>query len=131
MVHLFFAAIPKLLLICLPFFALLTWLLFRRAEPAYLAHLVVALHFHSFIYLWRLVGNGWVFLLGLASPTAAHYLGIGVNLWLLVYPFLMLRQLFHNPWPRTLVKAGALFAGYLAVVGLGFVLTAIVLFLMI
>ena len=126
--HLFIVVLPKLLLLCLPFFALLTWLLFRRAAPAYLQHLVVALHFHSFVFLWRLIGNGWIFLVAFASPVAARFLGLGVNLWLLLYPVLMLRHLFGNPWPRTLLKSAVLVVGYLAFLGLGFLGTAIALF---
>ncbi len=125
--HLVMSAVPKLFLICVPGFALLTWLMFRRAEPAYLAHLVVALHFHSFVYLWQMVGDGWVFLLGGISPILGRVVGDVIGLWLLIYPFRMLRLLFKNPWRWTLLKGFALFIGYYSLLLIVFVVTAAII----
>jgi hypothetical protein len=129
--HLVVTAVPKLFLICVPGFALLTWLLFRRAAPAYLTHLVVALHFHSFVYLWSMASNGWIFLLGAISPGFAKFIGDLLQLWVFIYPFLMLRHLFKNSWPWTLLKGFALFLGYYALVLAMFAATAAVLFTLI
>ncbi len=63
MVKGFIHALPKLILICVPFFALYTRFLFRKTGQVYLQHLVLALHFHTFIFLWLMFTNGWVDLL--------------------------------------------------------------------
>lgn len=54
MVVSFLAALPKMLLFCLPLFALYTRGIFRRSGQVYLQHLVLVLHFHTFIYLFVL-----------------------------------------------------------------------------
>jgi len=130
MAETFLHALPKMLLFCLPFFALFTRFLFRKSGQAYLQHLVVALHFHTFIFLWRMFGNGWIFLVHFLSPGLAGLLAFGVNLWLFLYPFLMLRRLFANSWPLTIFKTLLLAGAYTLTIGLGFVATAIVIFLM-
>ncbi len=126
----FLHALPKMLLVCLPFFALFTRLLFRQSGQVYLQHLVLALHFHTFIFLWRLAADGWVFLVHGLSPKLAGLLAFGTNLWLLLYVFLILRHLYQNSWPWTIFKTCVLAGAYGLTLGLGFVATAIVIFLM-
>lgn len=102
----FLAKVPKVLLVCLPLFALLTRLLFRRARDwVYLKHLVLALHFHTFIYLWTLlmVGLGWI--AAQAGPGLEDAVETAGNLWLIAYPPLMLRHLFSDTWAVTLFKS--------------------------
>lgn len=112
--------IPRLLLVCLPLFALYTRVLFRGSGQVYLQHLVLALHFHAFVYLWILFRDGWEFLAGLVSPTLAGFVWTACMLWALVYPLLMLRELFHNSWRRTSWKALVLTLAYLATLAAGF-----------
>ncbi|MFI5336954.1 MAG: DUF3667 domain-containing protein [Opitutales bacterium] len=126
----FLHAVPKMLLFCLPFFALYTRVLFRRPGETYLHHLVMALHFHTFIYLWRLVATGWVFLFNFASPAVAGWLSGAAWLWLLLYPLLMLRALYGESWKRTLVKSGLLGLGYSLTLLTGFVATIIAVFVL-
>jgi hypothetical protein len=120
--------LPHMLMLCLPLFALYTRLLFRRSGLVYLQHLVLALHFHTFIYLWVLCRNGWASLAGLPGWGLDAAVAIACNLWLFAYPVLMLRRLFANPWPRTLVKTFVLALGYGFTLGIGFLLTAVLLF---
>ncbi|MBX3749315.1 MAG: DUF3667 domain-containing protein [Opitutaceae bacterium] len=121
--HGFLVAIPKILLLCLPLFALYTRFLFRKSGRLYLQHLVMALHFHTFFYLWFMVRDGWVFLVGFASEWLAGWLQVGCNLWFLIYPVFMLRHLFANSWPRTLVKSAVLTAAYAVTIGIAFLAT--------
>ncbi|PTX98546.1 DUF3667 domain-containing protein [Opitutus sp. ER46] len=111
--------IPKLLLVCLPFFALITRVLFWRSGQVYLQHLVLALHFHAFIYLWILFRNGWAEIAKLMSPSLGSLLWALGTLWLCIYPFMMFRRLFGNSWFRTIMKGSVLaFAhGTLLVIG--------------
>lgn len=124
MLHSFLVAVPKILLLCLPLFALYTRFLFRKSGRLYLQHLVMALHFHTFFYLWFMVRDGWEFLVGFLSPTLADWLHLGCNLWFLVYPVVMLRHLFANSWPRTLVKSALLATAHTVTLGLAFIAAA-------
>ncbi|MBK8859185.1 MAG: DUF3667 domain-containing protein [Opitutaceae bacterium] len=122
--HAFIVAIPKILLICLPLYALYTRLLFRKSGRLYLQHLVLSLHYHTFFYLWFMVRDGWVFLTGFVSTGAADWLQLASNLWLLIYPIFMLRHMFGNSWPRTIFKGIALSMFYVTTIGLAFMATA-------
>lgn len=125
----FLHAIPKMLLFCLPFFALYLRLLFRKAGLAYLHHLVVALHFHTFIFLWMLFRDGWAGVADLVSHGLRGWILFAGNLWLMLYPLLMLRRLFGNSWRKTLVKTFLLAGAYGLTLGLGFLVVAAVVFL--
>ena len=125
----FLHAIPKMLLFCLPIFALYLRLLFRKAGLAYLHHLVIALHFHTFIFLWMLCRDGWAGAAGLVSHGLRGWIVFAGNLWLMLYPLLMLRRLFGNSWRKTLVKTFLLAGAYGLTLGLGFLVVAAVVFL--
>lgn len=113
----FLHALPRLLLVALPLFALYTRVLFRGSGQVYLQHLVLALHYHTFVYLWLMLTDGWSGIAGLASGA----LGSGVDnlcgLWMTVYPVWMLRRLFGNSWVLTTVKAALLTAVYCFTLG--------------
>jgi hypothetical protein len=126
----FIHALPRMLLVCVPFFALYTRVLFRKSRQVYLQHLILSLHFHTYIFLWLLVKSGWVFLATFLSARLGGVLMFGCDLWLGLYPLLMLRRLFANSWLRTMFKTGALGLAYATTLGLGFVVTAALLFLL-
>ena len=127
MLHSFLGAAPKLVLICLPFFALYTRFLFRKSKQVYLQHLVLALHFHTFVYIWLMTRDGWVFLVSLVSESLGGFLSLACNLWLVIYPFLMLKHLFSNSWAKTTFKTFVLSFAYLMTLCFGFVTTAAVI----
>jgi hypothetical protein len=126
----FIHALPKMLLVCVPFFALYTRVLFRKSGQVYLQNLILSLHFHTFIFLWLLVRSGWVFLAGLLSARLGSVLMLACTVWMMLYPLLMLRTLFANSWGKTILKTGLLACAYAATLGLGFGVTALVLFLL-
>jgi hypothetical protein len=117
-------AFPKILILCLPLFALFTRGLFRSEGQTYLQHLVVAVHFHTFIFLWKMVGDGWTELLGLFSHRLALAASGLVALWFILYPLLMFRRLYRKPWLPTLAKSLLLFVVYSASLVSCFVVTA-------
>jgi len=128
MSHAFLASLPKMLLFCLPLFALYTRVLFRKSGQVYLQHLVGAIHYHTFIYLWVMFRDGWAFL-----GQFAHVGGLvafAANLWLVLYPFFMLRRLYGNSWKLTILKTTLLSLAYLLTIAVGFFTTAVVLFLL-
>jgi hypothetical protein len=125
----FVAALPKMLLFCLPFFALYTRVLFRKSGQFYLQHLIVALHFHTFIFLWVMFRDGWAFLAGQVGLTTVRgWITFAGNAWIALYPLLMLRHLFANSWPWTIVKTLLLSLAYLLTLAGAFFVTALVLF---
>jgi len=112
MAHVFLAAVPKLLLLCLPLFALYTRVLFRRSGQLYLQHLIIAVHFHTFLFLWIMFREGWVGLVNLTGWNLGGPLKFITNAWLVLYPLLMLRRLFGQSWLRTIAKTVALTLSY-------------------
>jgi hypothetical protein len=130
LVEAFIHALPKMLLFSLPFFALITRVLFRKSGQVYLQHLVLALHFHTFIFIWVLCRNGWGFLAGFAGPGLQGWLTFFCNAWLTLYPLLMLRRLFANSWKKTFVKTVLLFLAYTGTLGCAFVVTALIIFVL-
>lgn len=120
------AHIPHMMMFCLPLFALYTRVLFRKSGLVYLQHLVVSVHFHTFVYLWVLFTRGWTALAGLPGWGLDGWVAFAGNTWLCVYPVLMLRRLFAGSWPRTLLKAGLLAGAYTFTLAFGFLLTAMI-----
>lgn len=104
--------VPKMLLLCLPLFALYTRVLFRRSGLVYLQHLVLALHLHTFAYLYRMFVDGWERLAALISPGFGRVLLVISLLYAGVYFFLTLKRVFRESGLRTFVKSGLLFVCY-------------------
>jgi Protein of unknown function (DUF3667) len=121
--------LPHLLMFCLPLFALYTRVLFRKSGQVYLQHLVVAVHFHTFIYLWILFSRGWTALASLPGWSLDGWVGFACSLWLCLYPLLMLRRLYANSWGKTFVKTVLLAGIYATTLGLCFVAMAALIFL--
>jgi hypothetical protein len=121
--------LPHMLMFCLPLFALYTRGLFRKSRQVYLQHLVVAVHFHTFIYLWVLFSRGWTALAALPGWGLDAWVDFACTVWLWLYPLLMLRRLFANSWKKTFVKTVLLTGIYALTLGLGFVAMAALIFL--
>jgi len=49
---------PRAMFVLMPVFGLLTWALFRRAQPYYVPHLYYAIHFHAFVFLMLAIRVG-------------------------------------------------------------------------
>jgi hypothetical protein len=123
----FLHAIPRMLLFCLPLFAVITRVLFHGAGQVYLQHLVLALHFHTFIYLFLLFRSGWVGLADLAH--LGGWVSFASGLWLTLYPFLMFRRLFAGSWKSTIAKTLAFALAYALTLAAAFVCTLLVVFI--
>jgi hypothetical protein len=122
--------LPKLVFACLPVFALITRVVFRRARLGFLAHLVMALHLHSFYFLFRLVASGWAMLAELVSPWMGGILSFSAVVYTIVYAFMAARRVFGASRAGTfwrLVFAGLL---YLAALGIGFLILTAIVFLL-
>ncbi len=128
--HAVLTAIPKMLLVCLPIFALYTRVLFRKAGQNYLQHLIVSVHYHTFVYLWWLVAAGWEGLFGLVAPGLASLASFASGLWLVLYPIAMLHHLYANSWKRTVFKTLLLAGAYALTLAFAFLATAAIVFLL-
>lgn len=125
------AHIPHMMMLCLPLFALYTRVLFRKSGLVYLQHLVVSVHFHTFVYLWVLFTQGWTALAGLPGWGLDGWVAFAGNAWLFVYPVVMLRRIFTGSWPKTVFKAGLLALAYTLTLSFGFLLTAVIAFFLV
>lgn len=128
MVESFKHHLGHMMLACLPVFALFTRFLFRKSGQVYLQHLVVALHYHTFIYLWVLCRDLGVYVVGLPDWGPEGLVAFAANLWLVLYPFLMFRRLFANSWLKTIIKTGLLGMFYFMTLALAFSLTGFIIF---
>jgi hypothetical protein len=72
------AAVPKVMFLLMPFFALLTWIAWRATGKRYPAHLVFSFHVHSAFFAAMFLG-------GLLAPIGSLALDVLVQLGLLVY----------------------------------------------
>lgn len=87
-----------------PLFAAATWLLYRRAQPYYANHLVLAVHFYSFWYAVSVVTSRLPYQAGaIAGMTVSG-----------AYLFRALRRLFGQTRLRTAPKALVLYVVMLA-----------------
>ncbi|MFN0067641.1 MAG: hypothetical protein ACKVYV_08400, partial [Limisphaerales bacterium] len=102
--------------------AFLTHLFWRKSDQVYLQHLVIALHFHTFIFLWVLCRDGWAFLAGLPGLGLQRWVVLACNLWLILYPLVMLRRVFAQGWWLTLLKFFGLALAYVFALAIGFLI---------
>ncbi len=128
MVESFKHHLGHMMLACLPFFALFTRFLFRKSGLVYLQHLVAALHYHTFIYLWVLCRDLGVYLVGLPDWGPKGLVAFAANFWLFSYPFLMFRRLFANSWFKTITKTVLLALFYFMTLALAFSFTGFIIF---
>lgn len=119
----FIERVPTTLLLCLPLYALVTRVLFRRGGWVYLQHLILSVHVHTFIFLWWVCASGWTGLLELISPALAGWVGIPLGLYPFVAYFVLLARCFPGRFrKRGIVLRGALAAFvYFMILSLAFV----------
>lgn len=122
--------LPKLVFACLPVFALITRVVFRRARLGYLSHLVMALHLHSFYFLFSLVSSGWAMLLGFVSGWLGGLVSFGSVVWMIVYAFMSVRKVFGGSRAGTFWRSVLAAWLYLMTLGIGFLVLIALAFLM-
>lgn len=86
--------------LAVPLFAAATWLLYRRRQPYYAAHVVLAVHFYAFWYTASLVTARLPYRAGVFTVLSLSGF----------YLFRALRALFGETWLRTALKALVLYA---------------------
>ncbi|WP_444895343.1 DUF3667 domain-containing protein [Microbulbifer sp. SSSA005] len=120
----FLKTLPYALLIMLPMFAMMLWVLYIFKRRLYMEHLIVALHSHAFIFLSILIGN----ILYLLSVNMAGYTPITLALevlitllvfWVLVYLLWMQKRIYRQGWFVTFCKYSVLGMAYLCLLSIG------------
>jgi hypothetical protein len=109
--------LPKVMVVCVPLFALLSRALYWRGPWQYLQHLILAVHLHTFFFLWILVVSGYAKLAGLAWSPLGMLLGWAGAGYAVYYYFAALRRALGTTGWTALWKGSALAAvyGYLLV----------------
>lgn len=100
-----FQSFPKLMFLLLPLFALLLFVLFRKARMYYVEHVIFSLHFHTFVFIV------WLFTLLFEKATGWDISG-WVFLAIVVYLFIALRRVYQLTWGGTLWRFSMLFFLY-------------------
>ena len=80
--------------------------------------------------LFHLVSTGWTLLAGLVSGLAATIIEGACLLYMPVYAYLALRNVFGQHRSGTLLRGCLLLASYVIVIIIGFVVTALTALLM-
>ncbi|WP_444926548.1 DUF3667 domain-containing protein [Microbulbifer sp. TRSA002] len=120
----FLKTLPYALLIMLPMFAMMLWVLYIFKRRLYMEHLIVALHSHAFIFLSILIGN----ILYVLSVNMAGYTPITLALealitllifWVLVYLLWMQKRIYRQGWFVTFCKYSVLGMAYLCLLSIG------------
>jgi hypothetical protein len=104
-------AYSKAMFLILPYFAFLTSLAWKRAQPRYPAHLYTALHLHAAWFGASTVSTLVAALI--ASDVAETLIGFAVLAYLVWYALLTLRRVFGDPWTKTIGKAIVVGVAYL------------------
>ncbi|MDR3386628.1 MAG: DUF3667 domain-containing protein [Rudaea sp.] len=118
-------ALPQVLFVLMPLFALLLKIFYIFKRRLYMEHLIVALHSHSFIFLSLLLltlaslAQGW-------AHDAAHWLYyplgwviFAMGWWLPIYLFLMQKKVYRQGWVLTTLKYGMIGICYTVMITLG------------
>ena len=114
--------LPVILLLFIPFFALLLRLFFRKSRMHYMGHFVTALHLHSvqlILVFLVLLGARWI---DRSGNLALLLLGL-----YLLYMIFAFHRIYRNNWGKTAVKAVLMHGFYMAVMAV--VLLAIFIWL--
>jgi hypothetical protein len=102
---------PRAMFVLMPVFGLLTWTLFRRAEPYYVPHLYYAIHFHAFVFLMlaarvALSFSGWI----------GEAVGGLFPLTIAPYHYLALRRVFGGTRWQVAWKGTTIALAYIALI---------------
>ncbi|MCO1334680.1 DUF3667 domain-containing protein [Microbulbifer sp. OS29] len=124
----FLGALPSTLIIMLPIFAMMLWVLYIFKHRLYMEHLIVALHSHAFICLSILIANLFYSVseqLGGYAAVSSIFDGLLVLLvlWVPIYLFWMQKRVYQQGWFRTLCKYSFLGLAYLSLLTVGAALT--------
>ncbi len=120
-----FGALPGVLFVLMPLFALMLKIFYIFKRRLYMEHLIVALHSHSFIFLSLLLLTLIAMLRGwtrAAAPWLDYLLGLVVfvmSWWLPIYLLIMQKRVYRQGWFLTILKYCTIGIGYTILIGFG------------
>jgi hypothetical protein len=119
------ASFPKAMFLLVPFFALLTRVMWGKRVPRYPAHLYLALHVNAAWFAALFVAT---MIIALLPQRAASVVGLAMAAYILGYGLAAFRRVFGESWPRTIAKSAVVAVVYMfgfGVAGMGLLLYAI------
>jgi hypothetical protein len=129
----FFEALPYMMFIILPIFAIFLKLFYAFSKRYYIEHLVFLLHNHAFIYMVMMLEIITEFFAeklygfdnGLASSiaTGLDWFGTLLFYWMIVYVFLAMKRFYRQGWAVTIFKTLVLGLVYCIMISIGFMMT--------
>jgi len=129
----FFEALPYMMFIILPIFAIFLKLFYAFSKRYYIEHLVFLLHNHAFIYMVLMIEVISEFTAdklnkldsGMASIVADALDGLATLLfyWMLIYVFLAMKRFYQQGWGATITKTLLLGFIYIMMISFGFMAT--------
>jgi len=129
-------ALPFMMFIILPIFALFLKLFYAFSKRFYTEHLVFLLHNHSFIYMLLMVQIGLGFgeekLLTIdhwAAQTASgifSFISVILGFWMFTYVFLAVKRFYRQGWFATIFKSISLGFIYFIMLVIGFASTVVI-----
>ena len=111
-------AIPKMLFVLLPIFAVLVSIFYRGRN--YPEHLYFAIHLHAFFFLALTLSAAARFS---GSPAIAAVAAFVVFVWMLVYATIAVRRTYGGSLVKTVAKEGAIGVLYGAIALVAFIVT--------
>jgi Protein of unknown function (DUF3667) len=107
-----FGALPGIMLVLIPVFALVLAVFYVFKRRFYMEHLIVALHSHAFIFASLLLITLAAMLQTGLTPHAhwvIYVLGtiqVALIVWIPIYLLIMQKRVYRQGWPMTIVKYG-------------------------
>ncbi|MCK7592482.1 DUF3667 domain-containing protein [Pseudomarimonas salicorniae] len=128
LVDAFIQSLPSTFFVLLPLFALLLKLFYAFKRRLYMEHLIVALHSHAFLcaallLLAALDGGSRLLTEDSLGHRLIGLLELGVGLWMPVYLWLMQKRVYGQGVIMTSLKFAALGTLYMALLGIGTLVT--------
>ncbi len=129
----FFEALPYMMFLILPIFAIFLKVFYAFSKRYYIEHLVFLLHNHAFMYMvmmleiiteyiaekLRLLENG----LASSVATGLEFLAGLLFYWMFIYVLLAMKRFYHQGWVATIFKTILLAMIYFIMIGIGFMMT--------
>lgn len=116
-----FAALPPMLFVVLPLFALIlkVWYVFKRRF--YMEHLLVAIHSHAFLSLMLLLMSVSMLTERLLPTSSAFLFWVdrAIWIWTIVYLFLMQKRIYRHGWMMGIISFGVIGVAYVTLISLG------------
>jgi hypothetical protein len=122
------SAFQQAMFVLLPLFAFLTWLVWRRPQQHYPAHLYLALHLHAAWFGILTVVNAIGAFLAVPAGAVVGALAAG---GVAIYSLVAIRRVFGGTWPGTIARSLVVLIVYLVCLGAaGLLLLGLALFAM-